>query len=247
MKPENILIDSTGHIKLTDFGLSKGECNKRQQKWIANYLNEEQKGCIKPDEKSEMPKKLPNSKKKGIVGTPYYIAPEIISGKEASFDSDWWALGVMLFEMLVGEPPYNGDSAEEIFKNILEDNKRIVPTIGYDEGEIYPEAYSLISSLMEKEPEKRLGHNGANEIKNHLYFKGINWETLRNEKPPFVPKAKNMKDTSYFSAKRSPLFKEIIPQRAQSTEKLVLIIHLIRLLEASSSCIFHDEYKHNNN
>ena len=199
LKPENILIDSTGHLKLTDFGLSKGATEERKRNWFANYLND----ASKTDNSKELEENTQKPKKKGIVGTPYYIAPEILLDKESSFDGDWWALGVIMFEMMLGGPPYNGNSPDEIFQNIRNDIKDIVPSIGYNDDQISPEAASLINALLDRNPNNRIGHNGAEEIKSHAFFQSVNWAELRKEEPPFVPQPLNITDTSYFSPHKS--------------------------------------------
>lgn len=199
LKPENILIDSKGHLKLTDFGLSKSASEERQRTWIDKYL--------KIPKSPARPGKVPShatsiKQKKNFVGTPYYLAPEILLEKESTYDSDWWAFGVIIFEMLVGCPPYNGLSPDEIFENIIEDRKEETPTIGYNDDQISPEAMSFIDALLTRDPCARLGHKGADEIKNHQFFKGVNWESLREQKPPFVPQTEAITDTSYFSPEK---------------------------------------------
>lgn len=100
------------------------------------------------------------------MGTPDYIAPEVIKGAGCSNPSiDWWSVGVILFEMLTGAQPFNDNTVEEIFDNIV--NNRIPwdqVIIGYEEGQISPEAKDLISRLLESDVKLRLGHNGVIEI-----------------------------------------------------------------------------------
>jgi len=109
------------------------------------------------------------------VGTPDYISPEILRGDSSdNFSTDYWSLGVILYEMLVGIPPFNDDSIEKIFDNIL--NKRMVwPDIGDEEDCISSAAADLIDKLMEPNFRSRLGHNDIEEIKRHPFFEGINW------------------------------------------------------------------------
>ena len=202
LKPENILVDSTGHLKLTDFGLSKGATEERKRNWFSNYLKNDN-ATQKTQSKSEDSEPLQKTKKKGAIGTPYYIAPEILLDKENNFDCDWWALGVIMFEIMLGGPPYNGNSPDEIFQHILSDTKDIVPSIGYNDDQISPEAASLINGLLAKNPEERLGHKGAEEIKSHPFFQSLNWAELRKEEPPFVPQPLAITDTSYFSPEKS--------------------------------------------
>lgn len=101
---------------------------------------------------------------------------------------------MMLFEFLTGSPPFNGDTVEQVFQNIL---NRQIPW----PDDVSPEARDLIDKLMAVNPSERLGHNGADDIKRHPFFKGINWTTVRTQKPIFVPKPDNAQDTSYFDAR----------------------------------------------
>ncbi len=198
LKPENILIDTTGHLKLTDFGLSKGGQSEVQRKWISD--------CLKEASKNELPNRAQpasSGKKKGVIGTPYYIAPEIIQEKETTYDGDWWALGVIMFEMIQAEPPYNGNSPDEVFRNILNDNKSKPISIGYNDDQVTPEAASLMNGLMCRDPLFRMGHDGADKIKMHPFFQGLRWDALRSMEPPFIPKPVSITDTSYFAAEKA--------------------------------------------
>ena len=127
----------------------------------------------------------------------------MIVDKDITFDGDWWALGVIMFEMLLGGVPYNGTTPEEIFYNIMNDKRDIFPSVGYNDDQISPDADFLINGLLCRVPAKRLGHNGAAEIKQHPFFQGLNWETLRSQEPPFVPQPESITDTSYFPATKA--------------------------------------------
>jgi len=189
LKPENILIDSTGHLKLTDFGLSKSGQKTVKRKWVANYL-----GGTSTNGKK---------KRKTFIGTPFYVSPEVIKYQETTPDADWWALGVIMHEMLLGEPPFNGDTPDEIFRRILNNERTREISIGSDDDQITPDAASLINMLLTPDPEKRLGHNGALEIKNHIFFEGVVWDDIRNQEPPFVPNPTDITDTSHFLEEKS--------------------------------------------
>lgn len=141
LKPENILLDGQGHLKLSDFGLSKKTVDK--------------------------------TKTNTFAGTPEYIAPEILLSVGHSFSVDYWSLGVVIYEMLAGKPPFASYDCNftTIVKLILE-NKPFFP--------IYfsPEATDLISKLLKSHPKERLGSQGIQEIKAHPFFRKINWELL---------------------------------------------------------------------
>jgi len=231
MKPENILIDSKGHLKLTDFGLSQSHNQVQHKKWIETYLNVRKSGSSDDEPKShkktyekkpssEMGKELGKQKKKKFVGTPHYLAPEIISEQKASFAADWWAVGVIMFEMMVGSVPFSGNTPDEVFENILKNRRDCELDIGYNDNQISPDAADLINGLLEHNPEKRLGtKNGAKEIKAHPFFQGTNWEGLLDEEPPFVPEP--MVDPTaaiYFNDKKQFKVTDIIQPKPQSAQ-----------------------------
>lgn len=131
LKPDNMLIDNSGHLKLADFGLSEIGFKSKLNKHITGHGNGEQKPDdlmgITSNQENEFQIEIKvegmiNNEKeqqKRIVGTPDYIAPEIINGESTSNKSlDWWSMGVIMYEFLVGLPPFNADSVEEIFDNI---------------------------------------------------------------------------------------------------------------------------------
>ena len=106
---------------------------------------------------------------------------------------DWWALGVILFEFLNGNAPFTADTKEEIFRKIAEED----PAEWTEDAST--DAKDLIARLLEKDPGKRLGASGAEEIKAHAFFEGIEWEKLRLTKASFVPRLRNFRDTKYFA------------------------------------------------
>ncbi|KAF9304649.1 hypothetical protein BGZ74_000976 [Mortierella antarctica] len=143
------------------------------------------------------------------VGTPDYLAPECVLGMSQDVMVDWWALGVICYEFLYGCPPFHGESPEQVFENIL--NRDI--DWHESELEISPEARDFMERLMCTDVERRLGANGADEVKNHPFFKEINWETLLSERPAFVPAPADIEDTDYFDVRgaRMGSFKEDVP------------------------------------
>ncbi|CAG9462493.1 unnamed protein product [Pedinophyceae sp. YPF-701] len=132
------------------------------------------------------------------VGTPDYVAPEILLGHPHGVEVDWWAVGVMVYELVVGVPPFNADTPEEIFDNILERDIEWPGEDGDEEDPISPACRDLIERLLCMNPAERLGHNGAGEIKMHPWFADVHWSQLSKTKAAFVPQTSSIEDTSYF-------------------------------------------------
>ena len=189
IKPDNILIDKNGHIKLSDFGLAK----------VSDKLYEQ--NTVK--DTNFNPKKLTHKKLYSCVGTAYYVAPEVLNKKGYGKEIDWWSVGVIFFEMLVGYAPFCAQDTQEVCFKILNFDKYLqVPS----EIILSDEALDLIKKMI-NDPGKRLGKNGSDEIKAHPFFKGIDWENIRDTmKPPFIPEIQNDYDTKYFET-----FEEIEP------------------------------------
>ena len=164
LKLENILLDKDGHIKLTDFGLSK-------------ILNEDNKAYT-------------------ICGTVYYVAPEILLKKGYTKEIDWWSLGCAVYIMLEGGPPFS-ISKSQLNISLYKKKIKFIHTKNED-------AKNFVRSLLVFNPEERLGfgENGIDNIKNHSFFKGVDWDkALKKEyKPPFVPELSNNIDLRYFDS-----------------------------------------------
>ncbi|KAK8791031.1 hypothetical protein WA158_005662 [Blastocystis sp. Blastoise] len=130
------------------------------------------------------------------VGTPDYMAPELLLGIQGGPCTDWWSFGVILYELLIGFPPFNDSTPEKIFDKII--HKRMAwPNVP---EEMSPEAYNLIDGLLDLNPDTRLGSKGTYEIKEHPFFLGVDWDALSNELTDacFVPEVTDKTDTSYF-------------------------------------------------
>ncbi|KAL9224364.1 hypothetical protein vseg_000403 [Gypsophila vaccaria] len=199
LKPDNLLIAHDGHIKLTDFGLSKvGLINSTDDlsgpAVSGASLFEEDQPELSASEKHQE-----RRKKRSAVGTPDYLAPEILLGTGHGTTADWWSVGVILFELIVGIPPFNAEHPQIIFDNILNRNipwPRVPDEMSYD-------AADLIDKLLIEDPNQRLGAGGAAEVKAHPYFRDINWDTLARQKAAFVPAFESAHDTSYFTSRYS--------------------------------------------
>uniref|UniRef100_A0A8C3YBD0 protein kinase C n=1 Tax=Catharus ustulatus TaxID=91951 RepID=A0A8C3YBD0_CATUS len=130
-----------------------------------------------------------------FCGTPEFLAPEVLTDISYTRAVDWWGLGVLIYEMLVGESPFPGDDEEEVFDSIVNDEVRYPRFLS-------TEALSIIRKLLRKCPERRLGagEKDAEEIKIQPFFKGMDWDALfaRRLKPPFVPTLRDPTDISNF-------------------------------------------------
>ena len=175
IKPDNILIDKNGHIKLSDFGLAKIADNIFKED-IINYKGNK------------------HNRNFSCVGTAYYVAPEVLNKKGYGKEIDWWSLGIIFYEMIFGYAPFCSKHTNEVCYKVLHFEK----FLKFPENiKISDNAKDLIIKLITNS-NLRLGKNGSEEIKSHPFFKGINWNKIKEMKPPFIPKLKNDYDIKYF-------------------------------------------------
>ncbi|OVA09952.1 PAS domain [Macleaya cordata] len=176
LKPENVLLQGNGHVALTDFDLScLTSCKPQLLIQTSNDKKRQQKGQLPPIFMAE-PMRASNS----FVGTEEYIAPEIITGAGHTSAVDWWALGILLYEMLYGYTPFRGKTRQKTFANILHKDLKFPGSIP-----VSFHAKQLMYRLLHRDPKNRLGsREGANEIKQHPFFRGVNWALVRCMNPP---------------------------------------------------------------
>ncbi|XP_054982529.1 serine/threonine-protein kinase N1 isoform X4 [Sorex araneus] len=164
LKLDNLLLDTEGYVKITDFGLCK-------------------EGMGYGDRTST------------FCGTPEFLAPEVLTDTSYTRAVDWWGLGVLLYEMLVGESPFPGDDEEEVFDSIVNDEVRYPRFLS-------TEAIGIMRRLLRRNPERRLGSSerDAEDVKKQPFFRTLGWDALlaRRLPPPFVPTLAGRTDVSNF-------------------------------------------------
>jgi len=157
LKPENLLLDASGHIKMTDFGLSK-------------------EGLTNDDRTNT------------FCGTPEYLAPEVLDGKDYNKAVDWWSLGTLIYEMLTGLPPFYDEDVQKMY-NLKMTAELTIPDYVDDK------AKDIMRKFLDRNPSTRL--QDADAIKAHPYFKGMDWDKIyrREVPPPYIPSVSSKDST----------------------------------------------------
>ncbi|CAJ1030061.1 PX domain/Protein tyrosine kinase/Protein kinase domain [Leishmania utingensis] len=186
LKPENVVLTADGHICLTDFGLAR--------------------------------RSFSHSRRRSFVGSPEYVAPEMIQGEVQTAAVDWWSFGVMLYEMLAGRTPFHARNNNTVYDNVLHKELEL-PVLRADDSAgaavatasqpavaegsptfrgFSPDAASLLTGLLARDPSMRL--QDASAIKQHPFFRGVNWEDLwhRRMPAPCIPGDMRDNDVRHF-------------------------------------------------
>lgn len=165
LKPDNILVDAKGYLKITDFGLSRVVTSAENKGLSPGLLDED-----------------------ALVGTPDYMALELVEGRTLTTASvDWWSLGCIMFQMIWGYPPFNDMTKERIFENI----RRYNFEWNAEDKVKNPQRYDLVMRLLHPDPMYRLGSGGAEQIMEHPFFQDIDWDHLHKEVSPHMNRVRS--------------------------------------------------------
>ncbi|XP_074578914.1 LOW QUALITY PROTEIN: serine/threonine-protein kinase UCNL-like [Curcuma longa] len=206
LKPENVLLQASGHVTLTDFDLSRHlppssvssvadplpppparRCSRRHLTRIfGDHLKKARSARVSPVSRRRTSFSAAGESGDGrafsFVGTEEYVSPEVVRGEGHGLAVDWWALGVLAYEMAYGRTPFKGRSRKETFRNVLS----LSPEFP---GNRRCDLADLIERLLAKDPARRLGSTGgADEVRAHPFFRGVRWDLLADiTRPPFLP------------------------------------------------------------
>ncbi|EPE26616.1 Protein kinase-like (PK-like) [Glarea lozoyensis ATCC 20868] len=208
LKPENFLIDSTGHVKLTDFGLAAGflapgkiesmrvKLEKVGETYVPFGKPIEQRSIAERREGYRSMRERDVNYAKSIVGSPDYMAPEVLKGDEYEFSVDYWSLGCMHFEALTGFPPFAGATVDETWKNLKHWREVLKRPVWEDPNYfISNRTWNFITSCINSKSKR---FSSIKDVYSHQYFAEVDWKTLRTQRAPFVPELDSETDAGYF-------------------------------------------------
>uniref|UniRef100_A0A672GED7 non-specific serine/threonine protein kinase n=1 Tax=Salarias fasciatus TaxID=181472 RepID=A0A672GED7_SALFA len=198
IKPDNLLLDSRGHVKLSDFGLCTGLKKAHRTEFYRNLTHNPPSDFsfqnMNSKRKAETWKKNRRQLAYSTVGTPDYIAPEVFMQTGYNKLCDWWSLGVIMYEMLIGYPPFCSETPQETYRKVMNWKETLVfpPEVPISER-----AKDLILRYC-TDAENRVGAVSVDEIKSHAFFESVDWEHIRERPAAISIEIKSIDDTSNF-------------------------------------------------
>ncbi|KAF7807286.1 serine/threonine-protein kinase UCN-like [Senna tora] len=239
LKPENVLVQQSGHVILTDFDLSRElkhksmrtvitapttpavieetpppESRRKHRRNFTRWfpvspemiyqrklgLHKAKSARVNPVSRRKQSFFNDGERSNSFVGTEEYVSPEVVRGEGHEFAVDWWALGILTYEMLYGVTPFKGRNRKETFRNVLVKEPEFVRK--------HAALTDLIQRLLQKDPTRRLGFaRGACEIKEHEFFRGVQWDLLTEVvRPPFIPSREEANLTNRLRTSQSEFF-----------------------------------------
>jgi len=215
IKPDNLLLDINGHIKLSDFGLCTGLKLAHRTSYY-KHLSAAIHGTPTPPPPTAAATTTPAPAAEGgkqdrhtrakswkrnrrhmaysTVGTPDYIAPEVFQQSGYTKSCDWWSLGVIMFEMLVGYPPFCSETPQDTYRKVMDwRNQLQVP----QEATLSDDAHNLVMQFC-TDAKKRIGRKSVQDIKNHPFLAGVDWDRIRDQTAPINTEVTSSEDTRNF-------------------------------------------------
>lgn len=201
LKPENVLLRADGHIVLSDFDLSRQLSPAPLQHFVEHLPDLRSTHAprhrrhltriwfpagagVKKTRSARVSPARAGERANSFVGTEEYVAPEIVRAEGHDFAVDWWALGILAYEMAYGRTPFKGRNRKETFKNVLVRDPQFP---GGSSRRRRTELEDLIARLLEKDPARRLGAGGDGEVRAHPFFKGVQWDLVTAvSRPPYL-------------------------------------------------------------
>jgi len=202
LKPENILIHATGHVMLTDFDLSKAQAPdaipkigkvRSNSSASRGLFGRKKKQALDTDSMISIDRTM------SVLGTVEYMPREMLSGKGYGSSADWWSYGILIYEMLYGCTPFKGKDWETTLQNIRRDIDLKLP----DTPVVTKHCRKLLLSILSRSSsDKKKKLDSAMKIKKHKFFRDINFQLIRDQTPPIVPKLNGKNDLRYFYSKK---------------------------------------------